>query len=272
VSHDPLADVVALVAAAGKGQRIAPLPCSKELFPVGFRKDAQSGELRPKVASHYLLEKFRHAGITNTYVIVREGKWDIPAYFGDGGLVGLHMAYLVVTHSIGPPDTLDRAYPFVRDKRVAFGFPDILFGPDDVYHQLIEQQQTTGAEVVLGLYPAHDVSQMDMVEVNGSGRIRSMILKPPSSALEYTWICAVWTAGFTRFMHAFLASERSTPDPERQAYADIDSQGDLPLGAVFKAAVEDGRHVHGLTFPGERYIDIGTAGNLIEAVRRSTCP
>src|SRR5215217_2645224 len=96
-------DVVGLVAAAGRAKRIAPLPCSKELYPIGFRRDERSGECRPKVASHYLLEKFRRAGIERTYVVLRDGKWDIPAYFTDGGLVGLDLAYVVVSESLGPP-------------------------------------------------------------------------------------------------------------------------------------------------------------------------
>ena len=73
-----------LVPAGGKGKRISPLPCSKELYPVGFHDAHEDLGLRPKVVSHYLLEKMRLANITKTYIILRKGKWDIPAYFGDG--------------------------------------------------------------------------------------------------------------------------------------------------------------------------------------------
>ena len=50
--------VVGLVPAAGSGKRIAPLPCSKELFPIGFQRSEGNSEPRAKVVSHYLLEKF----------------------------------------------------------------------------------------------------------------------------------------------------------------------------------------------------------------------
>ena len=61
-----------------------PLPCSKELFPLGFQLMEGSSQPRPKAVGHYLLEKFQLAGIAKTYIILRKGKWDIPAYFGHG--------------------------------------------------------------------------------------------------------------------------------------------------------------------------------------------
>jgi glucose-1-phosphate thymidylyltransferase len=259
-------DVVALVPAAGQGHRVAPLPCSKELYPIGFRHDTPGGEPRPKVASHYLFEKFCLAGITYAYVIVRHGKWDIPAYFGDGGMLGMHLAYLVIGESLGPPDTLDRAYPFVNTRSVAFGFPDILFGPDDVFVRLLERQRATGADIVLGLYRAHDCRLMDMVDVDEAGRVRAITLKPPSSNLRYAWICAVWTPAFTECMHGFLASERAKSALERTAYRTMDRQGDLPVGAVIKFALESGLRIHGLAFPDETYLDIGTPTDLVKAV------
>jgi dTDP-glucose pyrophosphorylase len=259
-------DIVALVPAAGTGKRIAPLPCSKELYPIGFRRDAQTGELRPKVISHYLLEKFRAAGITRAYVIVRDGKWDIPAYFGDGHLVDMRLAYLVLAESLGPPDTLDRAYPFVRNHSVAFGFPDILFGPEDVFVRLRERLEAAGADVVLGLYRAHDHRLMDMVDVDEAGQVGAIVLKPAASALRYAWVCAVWRPTFTECLHEFLAAERARAGLDRTIYRDLDAQGDLPVGAAFVFALAKGLRVHGLVFEGETYIDIGTPTDLARAV------
>jgi glucose-1-phosphate thymidylyltransferase len=261
-----MTDVVGLIPAAGRGKRIAPLPCSKELYPIGFRHDAH-GELRPEVASAHLIDKFRHAGITRTFIILREGKWDIPAYFGDGRNAGVDLAYVVIEGSIGPPDTLDRAYPFVAGQHVAFGFPDILFGPDDVFTRLLEHQRQADAQIVLGCYPAHDVRQLDMLDIDAHGTIRAVHLKPQSSSLVFSWICAVWSPEFSRFMHEHVERERATHARNAQAYSGIDPQGDLPVGAVIKAAVEQGMRVHGVTFPDERFIDIGTPESLIHALK-----
>jgi dTDP-glucose pyrophosphorylase len=258
--------VTGLLPVAGKGHRIAPLPCSKELFPIGFRRDARTGELRPEVASHHVLDKFQRAGIANAYVILRSGKWDIPAYFLDGGVAGVHLAYIVISDSAGPADTLDKAYCFVREHTIAFGFPDIQFGPDDVFTRLLDHLNARSADIVLGLYPAANVTAMDMVDVDESGRVRALLLKPRATDLTYTWVCAVWRPVFTDFMHAFVISERVN---DRSAYAAIDAGGDLPIGLVIKAAVEHGIHAYALRFDRESYIDIGTPDDLAEVIRRS---
>ena len=259
-------DIVGLIPAAGRGKRIAPLPCSKELYPVGFRPDAH-GDLRPEVASTHLLDKFRRAGIGQAYFILRDGKWDIPAYFGDGRIVGLNIAYVVIDGSIGPPDTLDRAYPFTADKTVAFGFPDILFGPDDVFVRLLEHLRRNRVDIVLGCFPGDDVRQLDMLDIDEHGQIRSIDLKPQSSSLRFTWICAVWSPGFSQFMHETVERERATHARDALAFRGIDPQGDLPVGAVIRAAIENGLKVHGVTFPDQRFIDIGTPENLIHALK-----
>ena len=94
-------EVIGLIPAGGQATRITPLPCSKELYPIGFRQVDEDGGLRPKVVCHYLLEKMRLAGATKAYVILGNGKWDIPAYLGDGTLFNMHLAYLIISQSQG---------------------------------------------------------------------------------------------------------------------------------------------------------------------------
>ena len=85
--------------------------------------------------------------------MLRDGKWDIPSYFGEGESSVVSLAYVVIADSIGPADTLDRAYPFVKNDTVLFGFPDILFGPDDAFERLLNRLHESEAEIVLGLFP-----------------------------------------------------------------------------------------------------------------------
>ena len=56
-------EVIGLLPAGGQAKRIAPLPFSKELYPIGFRRLDEDDNLRTKVVSHYLLEKMRLAEI-----------------------------------------------------------------------------------------------------------------------------------------------------------------------------------------------------------------
>src|SRR6266852_4220551 len=154
-------EVVGLLPAGGQATRIAPLPCSKELYPIGFRHVDGGRSVRPKVVCHYLLEKMRLAGISKTYIVLREGKWDIPAYLGDGTMLDMHLAYLLIRQSPGVLYTLDQAYPFVQDALVAFGFPDIIFRSDDAFLRLLARQTATKADLVLGLFPAGQPQKWD---------------------------------------------------------------------------------------------------------------
>ena len=165
--------------AAGQARRVAPLPCSKELYPVAFQPVENGRGLRPKVVCHYLLGKMCLTGITNVYVVLRKGKWDIPQYFGNGGMTGLDLAYLISEVTSGVPYSLDTPYSFVGNAVVALGFPDILFQPDDAFVRLLAQQSATNADVMLGLFLAHQPEKMDMVDIAQDGRIRLIEISLP---------------------------------------------------------------------------------------------
>ncbi len=96
-------EVVGLLPASGQATFIIPLPCSKELYPVSLQRIDEDGDLRPKAVCIYLLERMRLAGITKAYIILRNGKWDIPAYLGDGKILNMHFAYLMMRLPFGTP-------------------------------------------------------------------------------------------------------------------------------------------------------------------------
>ena len=259
-------EVIGLLPAGGQATRIAPLPCSKELYPVGFWPVDEDGGLRPKAVCHYLLEKMRLAGITRAYIVLREGKWDIPAYLGDGIMLNMHLAYLMMRLPFGVPYTLDQAYPFVQDDLVAFGFPDVTFQPDDAFVRLLARQATTNADVVLGLFPTDQPQEMDMVDLDEDGRIRLIVIKPPQTHLHYTWIIAVWTPVFTRFMHEYLTAIQNVNEQDG-AGNNTPEQRELFVGDVIQAAIHNDLRVEAVLFPDDTYLDIGTPDDLVRAVR-----
>jgi glucose-1-phosphate thymidylyltransferase len=258
-------EIVGLLPAAGQATRIAPLPCSKELYPIGLRHVEGERSPRPKVACHYLLEKMRLAGVTKVYIVLRKGKWDIPAYLGDGAMLDMHLAYLMMRLPFGAPYTLDQAYPFVHNALVVFGFPDIVFRPDDAFVQLLSHQATTHADVVLGLFPTDQSQRMDMVELDDDGRVRQIVIKPSQTNLRYTWIIAVWTPIFTRFMHRHLAAVQDS-DKRSDAVVSVPPQREWFVGDVIQAAVHGGLRVEAVPFPDGDCLDIGTPDNLVKAV------
>ncbi len=256
-------NVVGLVPTGGQATRIAPLPCSKEIFPIGFRAPNDAHSLRPKVVCQYLLEKMRLADITRVYIVLRWGKWDIPGYLGNGSMLDLHLAYLLLGLPFGVPYTVDQAYPFVQGSLIAFGFPDVLFQPDDAFGRLIHRQADTNAHIVLGLFPTDRPESTDMVDVDHDGWVHSIVLRPPHTHLRYAWIIAVWTPEFTCFLHEYLKCLNK--GYERNGVSMTD-QEELSLGHVFQAGIREGLRVHSVLFPDHTYLDIGTPDNLVRAV------
>lgn len=263
VPHPP--EVIGLLPCGGQATRLAPLPLSKELYPLGFRGDS-AGKTSPKVVSHYLLEKMQLAGITKAYFILRPGKWDIPAYFRDGEMLEMHLGYLIMRSPHGVPYTLDQAYPFVQNSLVALGFPDILLQPDDLYVHLMHRWQQTQPDVVLGLFPCDRPDKAGMVDFNPDGTVNLIIEKPKTTQLRFMWGTALWSPCFTQFLHTFLA--------EREAAftlaADTPVRKELPIGDVIQAAIQAGLKVEGVPFPTGTYLDIGTPEDLKTAMRRYT--
>lgn len=250
--------------AGGKASRLAPLPCSKELYPVGFRPVDEGRSMRPKVVCHYLLEKMHLAGASKAYIILRDGKWDIPAYFGDGKMLDMHLAYLIMDLPFGVPYTVDQAYPFVQDTIVTFGFPDIIFQPDDAFVRLLAQQAESNADIVLGLFPAHQPNKVDMVDLDAGGRVREIHIKPPWTQLQYTWIIAVWTSAFTLFMHEYVLSGQRRNDGDN-AGTNVAEDQESFVGDVIQAAIHSHMQIDKVLFDNGNYLDIGTPEDMVNA-------
>ncbi|MDX2249325.1 MAG: dTDP-glucose pyrophosphorylase [Bacteroidia bacterium] len=255
-------EIIGLIPAGGTASRLGTLPCSKELLPIGF-KTGVDGFPRPKPVSLYLLEKYNKGGAEKTLFILRAGKWDIPAYYGDGRVTGMDMGYLIMDLPYGVPYTLDQAYPFVKHATVYLGFPDILFEPEDAFARLHERLEETGADLVAGLFEVRDQEQKrksDMVAMDTSGNIVEINIKPKAECdLAHSWIIAAWTPVFTEFMHDFLRLDQT----ERGKNL---NPAEIYLGHVMQAAIAHGLKVNSVFFPGHTFLDVGTPVNLMEAV------
>lgn len=247
--------VVGLIPAGGRATRLAPLPCSKEIVEIGFVNDPNTGERRSKVVSEYLVDSYRRAGIENAFLILAPDKWDIPAHFGNGAGCDMHLAYLVRALPFGLPYTLDEAFPFVKDCKVAFGFPDIIFQPENAFVQLIARQKSSAADVVLGVFPVDKPERWDAVEFDIHDRIQKVHTKPHKETTGFTWILAVWTPAFTRFMHGFVENAVDTTDSR-----------DVSLGRVLQAALEHGLSFDHVVFEQGSCLDVGTPEDLERAL------
>ncbi len=244
-------EIVGVVPMAGHATRLKGLGGgSKELLAAAHPQAPQD---RAPVCEH-LLRALRLAGVREAYLVIRDGKWDIPAHLGDGSRLDLHLAYLMMAHPWGTPYSIDQAYAFLRGRHVALGFPDMCFADSDIFPPLLRHQQHSGADLVLGLFPADRPAKVDMVRTDENGRLREILIKPARTDLRQTWGVALWTPRFSDFMHAFLATQ--------QPHA---SARELHVGDVISAGITAGLDLQAVTVSQHPFVDIGTLDDLARA-------
>jgi len=250
-------NIVGLIPAAGKGSRLAPFPCPKELFPVGYQDYMVNGTMqrRPKVISQYLIEHIIEAGAKKVLIIVSEGKGDIMKYYGDGSDFAADIAYLYQEELNGMPNALNLAHNWIGDSTVMFGMPDTIIEPDTVFQSMLAAHEQDAADVTLGLFPTSYPSKFGMVSMGDDNNVLYTIDKPKESDLQYMWGCAIWSPAFTELLSEFVSNRNGNTKEN-------------VLGDVFNLAIERKMKVKGFAAADGKYIDIGTSDELDSALKK----
>lgn len=259
-------NVVGLIPAAGYSMRLGLIPCSKEIYPIGYHRIEGTREIRPKAVCEYLIESMQSAGVQQIYVVLRKGKWDIPGYLSDGSQFNVDLAYCVMEASAGPVFSLNHAYSFVKDATVAFGFPDIIFKTHDAFQQLLDRRRRTRADVVLGLFPTEETAQDDRIIIDRAGKVRAIAFGKSGPNYPHTWSIAVWGPTFTGFMHEYVASMRKRADGSVRRKPGVVT-AEHTVGHVMAAAFHRGLRMDGIVFANGSWIDIGTPSGMMKALK-----
>jgi len=249
-------EIVGLIPAGGIASRLGKSPCSKEVFPLGLDNDNKI-----TVVSENCIRYFRLAGAQQIYFILRKGKWDIPEFYGDGSGHGTNIGYLIMNLPFGTPFTVDQAYPFVKDKIVMLGYPDIIITPEDSFASVTEKLVSSGADLMLGLFPIENYSKWDMVEFDADKKIKNIVIKQDRPDLKLGWTDAVWKPRFTDFMHNFL-EDFIKKNPDGKIHFNNGTTRELYVGDVIQAAINEGLNVGYTTFNEGTCIDLGTPEDL----------
>jgi len=253
--------IVGIIPAAGKGVRVAPLPGSKELFPVGFGEIEIEGKQRhyPKVVSNYLIDQMVIAGAEQVYMVVSEGKWDILRYYGGGKRFGVYLVYLMVDEMIGMPYTINTAFPLVQDATVLFGMPDTIFKPSDALSLLLAQHNQYKADLTLGLFSTDQSWRFGMVEYDQNNRLIACIDKPNRTQLNFMWGNACWGPAFSKLLNDEVTLASSLGEQNER---------EIVLGDYFSKAVDAGLNVRVFPFNNGEYMDIGSPKDLARVVKQ----
>ncbi|HEY3927649.1 MAG TPA: sugar phosphate nucleotidyltransferase [Candidatus Koribacter sp.] len=243
--------MIGIIPAAGAGERIQPLGCSKELLPVGSR--VVDHVERPKAVSEYLVERMIAAGAEQICMVISAEKSDIVRYYAERNY-GAEIFYVVQQKPAGLCDALFRAEPFTRNHdKVLIGLPDTIWFPENAYRPAVDDKK---ADVNLVLFPVDDPSAFDAVVCDPQGYVEKVEVKQRDSHSQWVW-GAVTATG-----EAFHALKLLWESRHRE---------DEFLGHLLNAYIAAGDVVRA-THVGELYMDVGTLEGYHRALQylRST--
>lgn len=228
--------MIGVIPAAGVGQRIQPLGCSKELLPVGSR--VVDGVQRPKAVSEYLVERMIAAGVERICMVISAEKSDIVRYYAERDYVA-EIFYVVQQKPAGLCDALFRAEPFVKDdEQVLIGLPDTIWFPENAYRLAVEKDDA----VSLVLFPVGNPSVFDAVVSDEQGYVEKVEVKKENPTSHWVWgAVTVRGAAYRALKYLWDARHRE----------------DEYLGHLLNAYIGAGNPVRAMSI-GEQYLDVGT--------------
>ena len=231
-----------IVPAAGQGSRMQPLAFSKELLPVGSRRDGDRE--RPRAVSEYLVERLVLGGADKLCFVISPGKSDILEYYG-GGVFSASVFYSVQPHASGLCDAIFRALPLIRpDEQVLVGLPDTIWFPEDALARLPD-----GLLSFL-LFPVEHPELFDAVVCDADWRVEEIQVKQAQARSHWIWGAFKMPGAILRELFD-LWNERG--------------QQDEYVGTLVNAWLSRGGRASGVP-AGESYVDVGTVRGYREAV------
>lgn len=163
---------VGIVPAAGRAERLQPLPCSKEVYPIGGRP-----------VMDYVVERLRAAECRELRVVTRPDKADVIE----------HAEELGAEVVLGEPPTLAASVVLglqglAGSDVVLVGLPDTLWEPIDGYVQLLEHLGES-ADAVLGVFESDEPERSDVVVLDEQGAVRRVHVKEIDPPGRLVWGC-----------------------------------------------------------------------------------
>jgi glucose-1-phosphate thymidylyltransferase len=232
-----------IVPAAGAGSRIQPLAFSKELLPVGSRRD---GELeRPRAVSEYIIDRMIRAGATKICFVISPGKSDILQYYG--ATVGsARLCYVVQSQPLGLCDAIFCPLPLIcPEESVMVGLPDTIWFPEEGLCAL------PADELSFLLFPVERPELFDAVVTDENGRVREIRVKQNKPGSHWVWGAFKMPGTVLRELHR-IWWERDRVDEY--------------IGTLVNAYIASGGRARGIN-AGRAYVDVGTLYGYREAIR-----
>ncbi|WP_437951284.1 sugar phosphate nucleotidyltransferase [Sorangium sp. So ce296] len=232
-----------VIPAAGLGSRIQPLAFSKELLPVGTRRDGDVE--RPRAVSEYLIDRMILAGATRICMVISPGKSDIVEYYG-ASVGPAHICYVVQPVAAGLCDAIFRSLPWIQpEEEVLVGLPDTVWFPEHGLRAL------DGGGLSFLLFPVDHPELFDAVVTDEKGRVLEIQVKQRDARSQWVWGAFKLTGAVMRELHD-LWCERGQTDPY--------------IGTLVNEYLARGGSARAVR-AGEAYVDVGTLHGYREAIQ-----
>jgi glucose-1-phosphate thymidylyltransferase len=219
-----------------------PLAFSKELLPVGSRRDGEAE--RPRAVSEYLVERLVLGGAGKLCFVISPGKSDIMEYYG-GSVFAADVFYSVQPSPSGLCDAIFRALPLIPpDEEVLVGLPDTVWFPEDALTAL------PGGTLSFLLFPVEQPELFDAVVCDPGGNVREIQVKRPGAASNWVWGAFKMTGAILRELRDLWQARE---------------QQDEYVGTLVNAWLSAGGRAVGVT-AGTSYVDVGTVRGYRQAV------
>ncbi|HWK64992.1 MAG TPA: sugar phosphate nucleotidyltransferase [Rhizobiaceae bacterium] len=238
--------MLGIIPAAGRGSRIQPLGFSKELLPVGSRRDGL-GE-RPRAVSEYLVQRMVDGGADKLCFVIGPGKSDILEYYA-GGYEEIPAVFVVQPEPAGLCDAIFQAVSLVRpDEPVLIGLPDTVWYPPEGFSELPDDL------LAFLLFPVERPEFFDAVVIDESGAVREIQVKQQGAQSNWIWGAFKMPGRVLQDLHAlWRARERA----------------DEYFGTLVNAYLAGGGKAIGVK-AGTAYVDVGTFDGYRAAINLLT--
>ena len=232
-----------IIPAAGHGSRIQPLAFSKELLPVGSRREGDFE--RPRAVCEYLIERMIVGGADKLCFVISPGKTDILQYFGSR-VWGADIVYVVQPEPAGLCDALFRALPLMHaEESILIGLPDTIWSPMDGFARL------PLGDLSFLLFPVEHPEFFDAVILRDDSSVERIEVKQSAPSTNWVW-----------------GGVRTTGKVYRELYDLWSTPGrrDEYLGSLINAWLSKGGRALGCP-AGKAYVDVGTIDGYRSAMR-----
>ena len=168
----------AMILAAGKGTRLAPLTDTlpKSMIPIGGKP----------VLEHTIVW-LRCSGVSEVIINLYHQPHVIPAYFGDGSKWGMRITYSQETELLGTAGGVRQAAWF-------FDAPFFVLYGDNLstcdLSQMVRKHRERGAMATMALHWRADPSSSGIAELDADDRIVRFVEKPRPEEVFSNWVNA----------------------------------------------------------------------------------